>query len=215
MKFRAVMFDAFGTLVETRRKLHPFRSLLKLGVNQGLPLGAEQLRKVMSTTLSLAEAADRFGIFLVDWKLRELEDDLEAELDSIVPFSDALLAVDMLADAGLSIAVCSNLAAPYGPVVQRHFPNLDAYAFSYRLGVLKPDPLAYEWPIAQMRVFPGGDVNPPYPEVAMVGDSVRCDRDGPAAIGMAGFYLNRQGGGDVGNLDEFAKRLLGAEKHWT
>lgn len=47
----------------------------------------------------------------------------------------------------------------------------------------------------------------------MVGDSVRCDRDGPAAIGMAGFHLNRQGGGEVCNLVEFAERLLGAEKH--
>lgn len=210
---RAVLFDAFGTLVETKRKLHPFRSLFRLGVNQGLPLGAEQLRKVMSTPLSLAETADRFGIFLVDWKLRELEDDLEAELDSIVPFSDALQAVEMLADVGLSIAVCSNLAAPYGPVVHHHFPTLDAYAFSYQLGVLKPDPLAYEWPIAQMRVYPSGDVNPPYPEVAMVGDSVRCDRDGPAAIGMTGFHLNRQGRGDVVELVEFAERVLSAKKH--
>lgn len=49
----------------------------------------------------------------------------------------------------------------------------------------------------------------------MVGDTVRCDRDGPAAIGMAGFHLNRQGRGDVRNLVECAERVLNAGKHRT
>lgn len=210
MTYRAVLFDAFCTLVETKCRRHPFRSLIKLGMSQGLMLGAVHLRLVMSATLTLAESAERLGIVLVDWKLRELEDDLEAELESIVPFPDALQAVEMLETAGVSIAACSNLAAPYGPRVKRHFPNLDAYAFSYQLGVLKPDPLAYEWPCAQMGVYPAGDLTPLYPEVAMVGDSIRCDRDGPAAIGMAGFHLHRQGRGDVRNLIEFAELILEA-----
>lgn len=178
--------------------------------SQELTLAPEHVRLVMSDMLTLAETAERLDSVLVDWKPRELEDDLEEELESIAPFPDALQAVEMLETAGVSIAVRSNLAAPYGPRVQHHLPNLDVYAFSHQMGVLESDPLAYEWHSTQMRVYlyPAGDLTPPYPEVAMVGDLVRCDRDGVATIGMAGFHLHRQGRGDVQNLIELAELVL-------
>ncbi|OSN68755.1 hypothetical protein BV349_00844 [Pseudomonas syringae pv. actinidiae] len=42
----------------------------------------------------------------------------------------------------------------------------------------------------------------------MIGDSEKCDRDGPNALGIQGFLLNRQGGNDFSDLTEFSNRVL-------
>ncbi len=44
--------------------------------------------------------------------------------------------------------------------------------------------------------------------VAMIGDSEKCDRDGPRLAGISGFLLNRQGGKDFSSLTEFADAVL-------
>ncbi|GFZ62826.1 hypothetical protein PSE10B_53780 [Pseudomonas amygdali pv. eriobotryae] len=44
--------------------------------------------------------------------------------------------------------------------------------------------------------------------VVMVGDSEKCDRDGPAAEGIQGYLLNHRGGRDFTNLTDFADHVL-------
>lgn len=101
------------------------------------------------------------------------------------------------------VGVCSNLAEAYGAPVKRLFPSLDAYTFSYQLGALKPDPVMYRHACEQMGVplddrF-GGE------RVGMVGDSLRCDCNGPRALGINGIHLVRSGVGKITNL--MASRL--------
>ena len=44
--------------------------------------------------------------------------------------------------------------------------------------------------------------------VVMVGDSEKCDHDGPAAVGIQGFLLNRKGGRDFTTLTDFTDHVL-------
>lgn len=44
----------------------------------------------------------------------------------------------------------------------------------------------------------------------MIGDSKKCDHDGPNAVGIRGFLLNRQGGKGLNNLIEFSDMVLGS-----
>ncbi|WP_262384440.1 HAD family hydrolase [Pseudomonas fragi] len=65
---------------------------------------------------------------------------------------------------------------PYGAAVDRIFPGLDAYGYSYSVGVLKPHPSIYCSVLDQLAIEPS--------KVWMIGDSPRCDRDGPTAQGI-------------------------------
>lgn len=121
-------------------------------------------------------------------------------------YPDAAEAIAMLREAGVKIGLCSNLASGYGPTVRELLPGLDGYAFSYEIGVMKPNPLIYQSVFRDLAIQPaqqlGGD------RVLMIGDSIRCDRDGARAAGLAGFYLRRTGRGDFSNLIEFAESVL-------
>lgn len=145
MAIKAVIFDAFGTLVKIEKGVHPYRQI---------PDGQE--------------------------------------------------AIDLLQGVGIKVGICSNLSMPYGAAVKRLCPDLDAYGFSYEIGVLKPDPLIYRTTCDLLQVEPGHFFDA-RGEVAMIGDSQRCDRDGPRAFGIKGFYLDRHGQGDFSNLVDFAK----------
>ncbi|WPX63538.1 HAD family hydrolase [Pseudomonas sp. MH10] len=126
-----------------------------------------------------------------------MNDALEREVSSIKPYPDAVEAMAQLRDAGVKIGICSNLAAPYGSVVRDIFPKMHGYAFSYELGVMKPDPLIYQAVCEQMGVMPGQYFSGAIGRVFMIGDSRRCDRDGPRAVGVFGLHLDRTGLGQI------------------
>jgi len=41
--------------------------------------------------------------------------------------------------------------------------------------------------------------------VMMIGDSKKCDQDGPRQVGIMGYHLDRSRGGRFGDLLEFAR----------
>ncbi|HGY9635389.1 hypothetical protein [Pseudomonas sp. NMI4491_12] len=45
-------------------------------------------------------------------------------------------------------------------------------------------------------------------QVAMIGDSPHCDRDGPRSVGIKGFHLDRSGTGAIRNLVQFAELVV-------
>ncbi|WP_186511846.1 hypothetical protein [Pseudomonas marginalis] len=47
----------------------------------------------------------------------------------------------------------------------------------------------------------------------MIGDSIRCDRDGPRAVGIMGHHLDRKGGVRITDLSQFAKLIADANRH--
>ncbi len=88
--------------------------------------------------------------------------------------------------------------------MKKLLPDLNAYSFSYELGVTKPDPAIYRAVCHDLGVVPG-HLFGGAAQVAMIGDSPRCDRDGPRAIGIKGFHLDRSGSGAIRNLVQFAE----------
>lgn len=202
MGVKAVVFDAFGTVVQIQRPLHPFRQILKEGIRQGRRPKPDDIHDLMTQNLSLRAAADKFGIEIDQDKWGVIQRALDEELESIQPYPDGQKAIELLQREGLHVGVCSNLAMPYGAAVRRLYPGLDAYGFSYEIGAMKPDPVIYK---ATCKLL-GSTTS----QVAMIGDSQKCDRDGPRALGIKGFFLDRQGGGERAfkDLVTFARFVL-------
>lgn len=210
MSVKFVLFDAFGTLVRIPRASHPYRQILKEGIRQGRKPRADDLHHIMAYPLNLADAAERFGIKLHADRMAEIEGALDAELSSIEPFADGLRAVERIQAEGIKVAIASNLAAPYAAPVRRLYSTMDAYGFSFAIGALKPQPFLYRATCELLGAESGDDIG--RNQVLMIGDSEKCDRDGPIAVGIQGFLLNRKGGKDFINLDQFADSVLKARQ---
>lgn len=206
MKTVAAIFDIFGTLIKIENRRSPYLQLLRNGRTHGRRPMPDDSMVLMTHDFSFSEAAIHLGIPIGYVKLQGLERLLEEELCSLTLYEDALEAIAMIQGAGIKVGLCSNLAAPYGAAVRRLLPGLDAYSFSFEVGVAKPDPVIYHSVCRTMGVEPGKQLGGS--RVVMIGDSVRCDRDGARAAGIAGFYLNRGGMGDFTSLVNFAEQVL-------
>jgi FMN phosphatase YigB (HAD superfamily) len=204
----AVLLDAFGTVVRIDHRTNPYLELIREGRWQGCDLRSDCTHFLMTTNLSLIEAASQLGISLSSAKREELSRALELELSSIEPFPDALEAISRLQGAGVKLGICSNLASAYGPVIKQLFPYLDGYAFSFEIGVIKPNPAIYRAICRQMNVTPGHNFGGGQGRVLMIGDSQKCDRDGPRAIGIMGLHLDRGGRGQISDLAQFAQLVI-------
>lgn len=91
----------------------------------------------MTLNLELHELAEHLGIRISESRRVEIECALQAELNSIEAYPDAIGAVAMLRERGVALGICSNLAKPYGAAMKRLFPSMDAYVPS----ALKSAPL--------------------------------------------------------------------------
>ncbi|MCF5029627.1 HAD family hydrolase [Pseudomonas syringae] len=200
MPITTAIFDAFGTLLQITAGTRPYRKILQLGIEQGRRPGANDAEVLMSAPMDLREAADFFGIRVEPILMDQLEAGLHDELARIEAYPDGLAAVAALQAAGIKVVVCSNLAKPYAAAIKRLYPTLDGYAYSFAIGAIKPSKEIYKRATQLVRASPH--------EAWMVGDSKRCDCDGPTAFGIRGFYLDRQGSGGYRTLRTFADELL-------
>jgi FMN phosphatase YigB (HAD superfamily) len=205
MPVSAVIFDAFGTLMKIREGTHPYRQVLKLGIEQGRRPRSSDATDLLTNSLDLKEAAHFFGIKIEPDLMNRLEAGLSKDLANIEAFADGLSAVTALLRAGVKVAVCSNLAKPYAAAVERLYPHLDGYSYSFSVGATKPSPEIY--------LHVTGLISTPPQEVWMIGDSLLCDCDGPARFGMKGFHLDRSGRGTIATLTQFANEVLIADAH--
>jgi len=158
----------------------------------------------MTRNLGLAGAANLFGTQLGNDELATLELELYAELASVRPFDDALRALESLKRAGLKVALCSNLAAPYAIPAKLLLPEFDAYAWSFDVGAIKPEPAIYEYLLKRLDCRASS--------IAMIGDTLEADVLGPGRLGMHGFHLQRDatsGPERFASLSEFADHILG------
>ncbi|QQQ00164.1 HAD family hydrolase [Lysobacter enzymogenes] len=187
MAIRAVVFDVFGTLVYMRERRRPFRRLVGLLEARGRHGQAGDAARIMSRDVGLAGAAALLGAELGAQELASLERDLQAELASVRLFDDTAATLQALRARGLRLGLCSNLAAPYAPPVRALLPfELDAYAWSFEVGAVKPDPAIYAHVCERLGCAPA--------EVLMIGDTRADDWLGPRDFGMHSRWLRREGG---------------------
>ncbi|WP_085709505.1 MULTISPECIES: HAD family hydrolase [unclassified Pseudomonas] len=200
MRVWAAIFDAFGTLVKIGEGHNPYRKLLKLGIEQGRRPQSSDAEHLLSLPMDLRQAADFFGVQVAPGLMLQWESELARELAEIQAYPDGLAAAEMLQEAGVKVVVCSNLAKPYATAIERLYPGLDGYSYSFTVGAIKPSFEIYRHALELVSVAAG--------EAWMIGDSRRCDCEGPSAFGMQGFWLDRQGDNGYSSLLQFADALL-------
>lgn len=185
MPIKAVAFDVFGTLVRIERPTRPFRKLVRLQGEAGRQRQSDDGARAMSTALDLRQAASLFGGRVSEEALLALEADLHDEIQSITLFPDAAPTWAALKDRGIKLALCSNLAAPYGPPVLKLLPVQPEFcAWSYEAGAVKPQAAIYRYLCDGLACRPE--------EVLMVGDTLDADMEGPRQFGMHGYHLDRR-----------------------
>ena len=181
-----IIFDVFGTLVKIGERRSPYRKLIKwLKENERQPK-PDDAKFIMSQNLSFTELVKLLGINIPDQLLQELEHDLNDELQSIVLYEDTLSTLEELKELGFRLALCSNLAMPYGKVVSSLLPNIDTYAWSYEVGAIKPESQIYQYLIDQLECRAK--------DVLFIGDTPLADYSGPNEFGMSARLIDRKSG---------------------
>lgn len=184
MAIKAVAFDVFGTLVNIDRPTRPFRKLVRLLHEAGRPRQRDDGIRAMSSAIDLRQAARLFGGMISEDALNALEAELREEIESITLFPDAAPTLLALKARGIKVALCSNLAAQYGPPVLDLLPfRPDFCAWSYEAGAVKPQPEIYQYLCEGIACQPE--------EVLMIGDTIEADMIGPRKFGMHGYHLDR------------------------
>jgi HAD superfamily hydrolase (TIGR01509 family) len=179
----AICFDAFGTLVRYGERLAPYRHLLANPSQKG-----QRRLPFLTCDKPVAEFAQELGRGHL---LPLIQTELMRELAGLTLFDDVPPVLAQARESGLKLAVCSNLAAEYGPAVRALLPEMDA-VFSYEVGVAKPNPMIYQEVCERLGCQKSS--------VLFIGDSLRCDVRGPLAFGMQARHLNRPAGVGLAGL---------------
>lgn len=175
----AIVFDAFGTLIRFGPdRLNPYRHFVHPA--DRTPLSRQPFLTRAVPIERFAQEQGRHDLIPV------IQAELQQEINGLALFDDVEESLSRLKSDGIKIAVCSNLAADYGDSVRRLLPEMDAYVFSFEVGAVKPDPAIFQAVCDALSCKP--------PDVLFVGDSRRCDVEGPRRFGMNARWLNRKEG---------------------
>lgn len=181
---KAVVFDAFGTLVEIKKKTWPYHSLIN-AIKESLPYSGDFNKSVvMMQRTALRDWPEMAGTSIDPAVIEQAERSLKTELESIELFDDVEPTMQALKSKGLKLALCSNLALPYAEPVRRLLPvELDVYGWSFEIGAVKPYPEIYRWMCEALAIAPS--------EALFVGDNGEADYAGPTEFGMQARFLDR------------------------
>ncbi len=106
------------------------------------------------------------------------------DLKSIELYEDTLSTLQTLKKYGFQIALCSNLAMPYGERLKTIFPSIfDAVFLSYEVGAIKPDQQIYEVIKAHFSCE--------MTEILFIGDHPILDFEKPISLGMSARLIER------------------------
>ncbi|EJO5753567.1 HAD family hydrolase [Salmonella enterica] len=179
-----VIFDLFGTLIKYGERHHPFRQVLKWARENGRCPEPDDARRLMTVDGKLTELVAALGISAPDWLLEQAQLQIQEELASLTLYDDVAPTLVALTARNIPFAICSNLASPYGSVLER---LLISHQFircmSYEVGFIKPDPEIYRTVTATAQVDPA--------ECLFVGDTLLADVEGPRQYGMRALHLLR------------------------
>lgn len=198
-----IVFDLYGTLVQFGMMHHPFRKVLLWARQQGRSPQPDDARRLMTADKDCGELLATLGIFPPANMLAQLHQEIQEELASLTLFDDALPTLDELANQGIPLAICSNLAKPYGAVIDTLLPQFNfARHLSYELGAIKPDREIYESIVTGTGLVPG--------QILFIGDTWLADYEGPTQFGFRAKHLVRgqhSGSNTIASLTEVLQLL--------
>lgn len=190
-QFKAIALDAFGTVVHIPGYRKPYRQLIDYFKSQGLSFQPGDSDQLMTMPVELSAVGQHFGVEIPPEVLEHADIDLQYDVRSIALFDDSLRTISKLQERGIKVAICSNLALPYGAPVKALLPHLDAYAWSYEAGAIKPSPAIYDYLCRKLKCLPH--------QVLMIGDTLEADYFGPRRFGMQSLHLSRKAESTVSN----------------
>lgn len=196
-----VVFDLYGTLVRFGVMHHPFRKILLWAREQGRKPQSDDARRIMTANKECEELLTELGIFPPAAMLAQLHREIQEELGSLTLFDDVLPTLSALLNTGTRLAICSNLAKPYGAVIDNLLPpHIDLIrCLSYEVGAIKPEQEIYDWIVRKSGV--------PAKQTLFVGDTRLADYDGPIKYGFRAQHLvHHQPSGD-GTIASLAETL--------
>lgn len=181
---KVIVFDAFGTLVKFGESRSPYRKLMKWLRYNGRKPTPQDATIIMSNAVDVEALAKLFGYIIPVEFLNEINEDLRFELDTIELYEDVVLTLQNLKDRGFKIALCSNLAMPYGEQLKTILPDLfDAIFLSYEVQVIKPERQIYE--VIQTHF------ECKMSEMLFIGDHPILDVGTPISLGMSAKLIER------------------------
>lgn len=140
---------------------------------------------IMSNSVDIEKLAKMFGAELPEQFLKEINNDLQHELSTIQLYEDTVPTLQILKENGYEIALCSNLAMPYGEQLRKLLPDFfDIVAFSYEVGAIKPEQQIYEL----IQAYFGCE----FSEMLFIGDHPILDVETPIFLGMSARLIERQ-----------------------
>lgn len=182
---KVIVFDAFGTLVKIGESRSPYRKLMQWLKASGRKPSEQDAKIIMSNPVDIAQLARKFGAELPEQLLNEINNDLQLELSTIQLYEDTVSTLQVLKENGFKIALCSNLAMPYGEQLRQLLPDFfDAVVFSYEVGAIKPEPQIYE----VIQSYFGCE----FSEMLFIGDNPILDVETPLSLGMSARLIARQ-----------------------
>ena len=182
---KVIIFDAFGTLVKIGESRHPYRRLMNWLKDNGRKPTTNDASIIMSNNLDFEELAVLFGKALPTELLKEINHDLQFELNTIMLFEDVIPTLQILKDLGFKIALCSNLAKPYGDKLKTILPKnlFDVLVLSYEVDAIKPEISIYE----TLRTKLDCQMD----EALFIGDNPILDVQTPISLGMSARLIER------------------------
>jgi HAD superfamily hydrolase (TIGR01549 family) len=181
---RLVIFDLFGTLVKYGVMHHPFRKIMHWARQQGRQPREDDARKLMTIDADLQGLFLSIGINPPAELLEKLEHDIRDEIDSLQLFDDVNRTLNRLAEYDIPIAICSNLAKPYGDAIPRLLSSIEVETYlSYEVGYIKPDRQIYELITSKSHLKPE--------HCLFIGDTLLADYEGPKLFGFQARHLVR------------------------
>lgn len=179
-----VIFDLYGTLIKFGVQHHPFRQLLKWARENGRQVLPDDARTVMTINGGVDAISHGLGINPPRELVQKIESQIEDELSSLSLFDDVIPTLNALQSRGTRIGLCSNLAQPYGAVIDKLLTDFELEHFlSYELGAIKPEAQIYESILSRFNCEPD--------QCLFIGDTFEADYAGPLAMGMRALHLTR------------------------
>lgn len=200
MKTRLVVFDLYGTLIKFGTTHHPFRKILKFAHEQGRKPQNNDARTLMTMNEDPETIFRSMGIAAPESLLKSFHLEIQEELNSLILFDDVISTLQKLTAAKIDLAICSNLAKPYGEIIDHLLPNYSfARILSYEVGFIKPDHEIYDAILKRTGCQKE--------DVLFVGDTFSADYQGPKTFEMKSLHLCRKGATEPNQINSLTEVL--------